>query len=123
MEAGDDRYLNALPLTLFYALGTVPAEIIIALILAYLLYQKIRGQELFRMIYFLPYITPIVASAVVFRTIFSPRETSLANQALGIFGIGFKEWLFEPKPFLNVMLGTNLEGFISGPSMFERRYP
>ncbi|GAB4497264.1 MAG: sugar ABC transporter permease [Anaerolineales bacterium] len=117
IATGDTRYLESLPITLFYALGTVPAELAIALVLAYILFQKIRGQEFFRMLYFLPYITPVVATAVVFRTIFSPRETSLANQALGIIGMDPQKWLFEPKPFANVFLGLNLEGFFAGPSM------
>jgi multiple sugar transport system permease protein len=115
--AGDPRFLDSLPLTVFYAVGTVPAEIGIALVLAYILFQKIRGQELFRMLYFIPYITPVVATAVVFRTIFSPRETSLANQFLGLFGLEPQKWLFEPKPFINAMFGANLEGLTSGPSM------
>ena len=99
IATGDTRFLEALPITLYYSLGTVPAEIVIALILAYILFQKIRGQEFFRMLYFLPYITPVVATAVVFRTIFSPRETSLANQVVGVFGMGPFKWLFESKPF------------------------
>lgn len=115
--SGDDNFLNALPITVYYAMGTVPAEIGLALVLAYLLYQKIRGQELFRMIYFLPYITPAVAAAVVFRTIFNPRETSLANQFLSWIGMEPQRWLFEPKPFINVMFGTHLEGLKAGPSM------
>ncbi len=114
---GDDRYLESLPLTVFYALGTVPAELALALLLAYALFQNIRGKEFFRMLYFLPYITPAVASAVVFRTIFSPRETSLVNQFIGLFGIEAQKWLFEPKPLVNLMFGTELEGFFAGPSM------
>ena len=116
-EAGDPRFLDSLPRTVFYALGTVPLEIGLALVLAYLLFQRIRGQEFFRMIYFLPYITPYVATAVVFRTIFSPRQTSLSNQFLGLIGIEPQRWLFEPKPFINVALGLNLDGLIAGPSM------
>jgi ABC-type sugar transport system permease subunit len=114
---GDDNFLNSLPITFFYALGTVPAEIGIALVLAYILFQKIRGQEFFRMLYFLPYITPVVATAVVFRTIFSPRETSLANQFLGLLGIPAQDWLFEPKSVINLMFGTELEGIAAGPSL------
>ncbi len=117
LASGDDNFLNALPITVFYALGTVPAEIGLALILAYLLYQKIRGQELFRMLYFLPYITPAVAAAVVFRTIFNPRDTSLANQFLNWIGMESQKWLFESRPFVNVMFGLNLEGLKAGPSM------
>jgi multiple sugar transport system permease protein len=117
IEVGDTRFLEALPITLYYSLGTVPAEIIIALILAYILFQKIKGQEFFRMIYFLPYITPVVATAVVFRTIFSPRETSLANQVVGLFGMEPFKWLFESKPFNLVFFGIDLQGFLAGPSM------
>ncbi len=117
IAAGDQDFLESLPRTLYYAMGTVPAEIAVALVLAYLLYQKIHGQEFFRMLYFLPYITPVVATAVVFRTIFNSRETSLANQFLSFFGKEPQRWLFEPKPFNNVMFGLNLEGFWAGPSM------
>ncbi|RME85929.1 MAG: sugar ABC transporter permease [Caldilineae bacterium] len=117
MMSGDENFLQALPVTVYYALGTVPAEIGLALILAALLYQKIRGQEFFRMLYFLPYVTPAVAAAVVFRTIFNPRDTSLANQILSWFGIAAKKWLFEPEPFINAMFGTDFHGFLAGPSM------
>lgn len=117
LEVGDKNFLESLPITLFYSLGTVPAEIIIALVLAYILFQNIKGQEVFRMLYFLPYITPAVATAVVFRTIFSPRESSLANQALSFLGVEAKKWLFEAKPFTSVMFGLDIEGYLSGPSM------
>ncbi len=115
---GDARFLQSLPITLFYSLTTVPAELAIALVLAYILFQKIRGQEFFRMMYFLPYITPVVATAVVFRTIFSPRDTSLANQAIGVIGLEPQKWLFEPKAVNSLLLGLeNLEGFLAGPSL------
>ncbi len=117
MAAGDKDFLRSLVITLYYALGTVPAELAIALVLAYILFQNIRGQELFRMIYFLPYITPVVATAVVFRSIFNPRETSLANQFLSMFGLAPQKWLFEPKPILQILFGWEHSGFLSGPSM------
>ncbi|MFZ6027858.1 MAG: carbohydrate ABC transporter permease [Chloroflexota bacterium] len=117
MASGDQSFLRSLPITLYYSLGTVPLELALALVLAYLLYQNIRAKEFFRMIYFLPYITPLVATAVVFRTIFNPRDTSLANQFAGLFGWGPFKWLFEPKPFTQVAFGADLEGFLAGPSM------
>jgi multiple sugar transport system permease protein len=69
--SGDDDFLASLPITLFYSITSVPVELAVALVLAYILFQKIRGKEFFRMIFFLPYITPAVATAVVFRTIFN----------------------------------------------------
>lgn len=117
LATGDKRFLNSLPITLFYSIGTVPAELLIGLIIAYILFQKIRGKELFRMLYFLPYITPSIATAVVFRSIFNPRDSSLVNWALTSIGLPAQKWLFEPRPFLNVIFGTNLTGFWAGPSM------
>ncbi len=118
MTAGDKNFLVSLPITLFYALSTVPAELFIAMVLAYILFQKIRGQEFFRMLYFLPYITPVVAAAVVFRTIFSPRETSLANIFLEFFNLPIQKWLFEPRSVTGILIGNpDIQGFLAGPSL------
>jgi multiple sugar transport system permease protein len=119
-QTGDEDFLETLPITVFYALGTVPLELIIGLGLAFILFQRIRGKEFFRMIYFLPYITPVVATAVVFRSIFSPRETSLANQVLTWFNIPVQKWLFEPRPFLTALFdlpSTGAATAATGPSM------
>jgi len=115
-ETGNKDFLNSLIVTIYYALGTVPAEIILGLVLAYILYQDIIGKEAFRMIYFLPYITPSISTAVVFQIIFSSRETSLANRLIGFFGIDPLKWRFEPKPVLR-LLGINVSGLADGPSL------
>ncbi len=116
LETGNKDFLNSLIITVYYALGTVPAEVILGLILAYILYQDIIGKEFFRMLYFLPYITPSISSAVVFQIIFSSRETSMANTLLGWFGMDPLKWRFESKPVLE-LLGIELPGIFSGPSL------
>ena len=118
----NDDFLRSLPITLYYAVGAVPIQLGIALVLAYILFQKIRGQEFFRMVFFLPYVTPVIATALVFRSIFSPRETSLANQLLTnpiaqALGLEPQKWLFESERLLNVIFGTTFDGFLAGPSM------
>ncbi len=116
--AGDKEFLNSLIVTVFYAIGSVPLQLFIALVLAYILFQNIRGKELFRMIFFLPYVTPVVTTAVVFRIIFSPRETSLANILIGKIGITPLKWLFEPKTINELLFGLkNLNGLLAGPSL------
>lgn len=115
-ETGNKDFLNSLIVTVYYALGTVPAEIILGLVLAYILYQDIIGKEAFRIIYFLPYITPSISTAVVFQIIFSSRETSLANRLIGFFGADPLKWRFEPKPVLN-LLGLDVSGLAGGPSL------
>lgn len=113
---GNPDYLQSLIVTVYYALGTVPAEIIFGLVLAYILYQDIHGKEIFRMLYFLPYVTPSISSAIVFQIIFSSRETSIANTLVTLLGGDPLKWRFEPSPVTQV-LGLDLTGFLAGPSL------
>ena len=87
MAAGDDDVWQGLKVTIFYSLGTVPFQLGISLFLAILLFQKLTGSGLFRMLFFLPYVTPFVASAVVFRQMFSIRPQAPVNQFIGLFGV------------------------------------
>ena len=102
MATGDRQLYNGLKITVFFALGTIPVQLTIALALAYLLFKSWRGKGFFRVLFFLPYVTPVIASAVVFRAIFSPHPSSLANRFWGLFGMTEQRWLFESKsvPFL-----------------------
>jgi multiple sugar transport system permease protein len=113
---GNEDFLKSLIVTLYYALGTVPAEIITGMVIAYILFQGIKGKEIFRMIFFLPYVTPAVSTAVVFQIIFSNRPTNIANTALSWLGMDPLKWRFEPKA-VTTLLGMNLEGFWAGPSL------
>lgn len=122
MDKGDDDFLQSLITTLYYSLSTVPTQIAIGLGIAYLLFQNIKGKTFFRILYFLPYITPVVAGAVVFRIIFSQRETGLANQFIGFFGIEAQKWLAESTPISELLFGGQifgwqLEGIWAGPSL------
>lgn len=110
-------FLDGLQITFYYAVGSIPLQLALGLTLAYVLFQNIRGKEVFRMLFFLPYVTPTVAAAVVFGTVFSGRDTSLANQILAAFGSEAQRWLSEPEPFVNVIFGWDLGGFLAGPSM------
>ncbi len=122
MASGNKTYLNGLVRTVYYGFGSVPVQIVLALVIASLLFQKIRGQELFRMIYFLPYITPAVAGGAIFRSLFSPREERLANTVLDLVGIAPQKWLFETKPVAQLLFGNifpdvTWTGFWAGPSL------
>ncbi len=76
LTAGDDDVWVGLKTTVFYSLGTIPFQLAFSIFLAVLLFQRIRGSELFRMLFFLPYVTPAVASAAVFKQLFSIRPPS-----------------------------------------------
>lgn len=115
--ATERRLLQALPVTVFYALGSIPLQLACGLALALLLFQRFRGLALFRTIFFLPYVMPTIATAMVFRLLFSARETSVANQILAVFGIAPLQWLAEPRPLLEVLFGLHIPILDGGPSL------
>jgi multiple sugar transport system permease protein len=117
VTANNARFLNALPITLFYAVGSIPVQLVLALALASVLFRNLHGQGVFRTVFFVPYVMPTVATAMVFRTLFSDRPTSIANRVLTCIGLEPQQWLAEPRPVLEVLFGLHLPGYWAGPSL------
>lgn len=76
----------------YFAIIFVPLQTIFALIIAYLLNQKVKLKGLYRMIYFLPVVTPWVASATVWKYIFQTNG-GLLNYLLSFIGFEGTKWL------------------------------
>jgi cellobiose transport system permease protein len=73
-------------------MGTAP-QLVIGIILAFLLNLSfLRFRNFFRVTIFMPYITSMVAVALIFSVLFSNHETSLANYVLGVFGFDPVNW-------------------------------
>lgn len=81
-----DTFWIALRNTLVYAVGHVPLTMALALVLALLLNRKLKGIGFFRVAIFFPYITSLVAVAVVWNMLFSP-DSGPINQFLNTIGI------------------------------------
>ncbi len=81
---GDDTFWISLKNTVFYTVGVVPLTLICSLGLAILLNQKIRGVKFFRTAFFFPYVTSLVAIAVVWNMLFHPTMGPI-NQFLKLF--------------------------------------
>jgi ABC-type sugar transport system permease subunit len=113
----DPEVLRGFNITLMFALGTVPFQLAIGLGLAYLLFQNIKGKSFFRVVYFLPYIMPFVATSIVFNLIFSFRPASPANNVLNLFGIAPQKWLSEPIGIFTLIFGGNVPPILTGPSL------
>jgi multiple sugar transport system permease protein len=110
LEAGDEELWSGLEVTAWFSFATVPIQLALGLGIAYLLFQNIRGKSFFRMLYFLPYITPAVASAAVFRIIFSNRPTGMMNRLWIFLGFEPLNWLLEPQSVFTIF-------GLSGPSL------
>lgn len=101
----DPRFLTSLYNTSYYALGAVPLATLVGIGLAMLLNTKVRGLSFFRTIYFLPSITPVVATAIVWLWMFDPIN-GVVNYMLDLVGIHGPGWMGSPqwsKPALILM--------------------
>lgn len=76
------RFQAALKNTLVYALATVPITLVVALGLAILLNQPIKGRAFFRTVTFFPYVASLVAVAAVWNMLFSPAKSGPVNMIL-----------------------------------------
>ena len=95
----DGAFLRSLGLTGVYVLGSVPLEMAVGLGLALLLHQRLRLRGLFRLVYFLPYVTSQVAVALVWGWVFNPSY-GVANGLLAALGALPQRWLLEPNGVL-----------------------
>lgn len=113
------EFANALGVTVWYVLLTVPVEMAIALAVAFVLYQGTVGRGMYRAVYFMPYITSVVAAALVFEWIFDSNFGFL-NWALSFVGIGSQDWLREPSGVFQMIasgFGIELPAALAGPSL------
>jgi ABC-type sugar transport system permease subunit len=116
-SAMDPHLRQAFWVTVMYVIGTVPIQLGLGLMLAYLLFYNRTGKSFFRVVYFLPYITPFAATAVVFTTIFSNKPDSPANHLLNLIGVPAQKWLLEPTPINVLVFGKSVPGWLQGPGL------
>ena len=92
----DDRFYLSLYNTAYYVFLGVPLHLLLALLAAMAMNLNIRGIRFYRTVYFLPSITPVVASSLLWLWIFNP-EFGLANSALSALGLPRLFWLQDPR--------------------------
>lgn len=88
----DDDFWRSMRVTGFYVLGSVPGSTVIAIGIAMLLAQKIRGVSIWRTIYFLPSVVAPIAVAVLWFYVFNPQY-GLINTLLEYIGIKGPGWI------------------------------
>lgn len=121
----DGQVWQALINTFKYAIVEVPVSIVVALVLAALLNQKLKGRNIYRTIFFLPMVTAPAASAMVWRWLYN-SDYGLINNLFHIH----VNWISNPKIAVFSIaligawsvLGYNMVLFISGLQEVPRDY-
>ena len=117
MELGDEDFLNSLIYIFYYSFFAITTEVGLGLLIAYALYQKLKGKQLFQMILLMPYITPAVMGGAVFFIIFGKAENSILNEFIGLFGYDPQMWLFDKRKLSEILFGIKIDGIFAGPSL------
>ncbi len=94
MLFGDELFWISLYNTVFMVIG-VPLGMIVGLGIALLLNLKIRGVAVWRTLFYLPSIVPVVAASILWIWIFNP-ESGMLNNLLAMVGIQGPRWLQDP---------------------------
>ena len=124
---GDEEFWAANGHTLYFVAGTVVPSIVIALGVALLLNVPIAGRGFYRLAYFAPYITTVVAVSMVWAWIFNSRY-GLLNYFLTLLHLPTPAWLLDPRwtmPAVIIMsiwkgLGFNVVIFLAGLQNVDR---
>jgi multiple sugar transport system permease protein len=103
----DNDFIQAIQNTTIYAFATVILSVILSLPLAIVLAGKIRFSPVYQTIFFLPFITPMVAMAVAWKWIYDPTY-GILNYFLSIFHISPVGWLVYPETALWAIIAMSV---------------
>jgi len=91
----DDLFLTSLGNTAYYIFGSVPLDLVAALLFAVLLNIRLPLRAALRTCYYIPTIVPTVAGAILWIMLFNTHG-GIINETLGLFGIHEIPWLSSP---------------------------
>jgi multiple sugar transport system permease protein len=124
----DPIFRTAFKNTILFALYTIPTGMALGLLLAMAVNTKLRGVGFFRAMYFLPVVVPVVATAIMFRWLYSP-DFGLINWGLEQVGLSGRDWLGDPNTALPAIaamavwssLGWTMTFFLVGLQSIPRQ--
>lgn len=106
----DIRYRHSLLVTLTYVAVSVPLEMAVALLVALMLNNRLRGMTIYRALYYIPSLLGgSVAVALLWRQLFS--TDGLFNDVIGAFGLPTRGWISSPDTALFTLVLLHLWQF------------
>jgi len=103
--AKDPLFWQSLHNTAYFAAGSVSLGLLVSLSLALLLNSKVKGVGLYRTLFFLPSLMPVVASSILWMWMYN-GQSGLINSGLRAIGLNGPAWLADPiwaKPAIVIM--------------------
>ncbi|WP_433582608.1 carbohydrate ABC transporter permease [Paenibacillus amylolyticus] len=103
----DAMFWKVLANTVYFTVGLVPLNIVLALLLALLLSRNLRGIGIFRTAIFVPVMTSLIVWAIVWKLMYA-TESGLINQLLLMAGIKGPAWLYNEDLAMPAVIVTSV---------------
>ena len=114
----DPKFHKAILNTTLYSFTVVPVGVIIAMIISLIIFEKIKHKDIFETIFFIPYLTSIIAVGIVFRFLLN-KDYGFINYILGFINVGPINFLDDPKMSMFTLIIIIL---ISGLRNVDKNY-
>ena len=99
---GDELVWKSRRVTMYYTVLAVPLCNVVALLMAVLLNTSVKGQSVFRTIFYIPSIVPAVAASALWMFIFNPYN-GLLNTLVSIVGLRKQQWIYSANQVIPCM--------------------
>jgi multiple sugar transport system permease protein len=104
----DPIFWKTLVNTLKYVVYGLPVSLLLGFVIAYNIDKVSRGAEFYKAIYFIPYITSMVAVAWVWRWLYQPAPIGVFNKILISMGLPQQRFLFSESQAIFSILATTI---------------
>ncbi len=92
----DPKFHRAILNTTLYSFTVVPVGVIIGMAIALTIFEKVKYKDIFETIFFIPYLTSIIAVGIVFRFLLN-KDYGFINYLLGFINVGPINFLDNPR--------------------------
>lgn len=89
----DTDFFSAVTNTVYYSVATTVVSIVLAFIIALMIERSTKSGDFYKIVYFVPYISPMVSVSLVWEWLLDPSKSGLVNYVLSIFSIQPQSWL------------------------------
>ena len=107
MFTQDPLFYKSLSVTVIFSIVSVPLRLLVAFALALLLNTKVRALPVFRTIFYIPSLVPIIASSVLWIWLFNP-DFGLLNAILTPLGFPKLQWIYDSSTVLPSLILMSL---------------
>ena len=105
--AGDPVFWQVLRNNFWFALGTIPTSIALALVMALWVNARLPGRALVRLAYFTPTVLPMIAVANLWLYFYTP-QIGLLDKVTAMFGAGSHNWLGNPDTVMGCLVAMTI---------------